>query len=529
MKGSPVDFPEHGHSPQLGSETYAESAQTEKLVALLRNQSAKLEARQCQAVWQRVAARTEMRPSWLQTLRDTLPSLWVRNAMWACAASIVLIVSIKFSLSRKQMQVAQNTQAHSIVAPAVAHTQWQLSASSHTKWSGPSDAPTKIEVAEGGRAIVASADEVMILDEKTTLAFDRGQSRRAHLVQGRVWVETLSSGQDDELELQGRGWSLRPLGTAYRVDARAAAPVVHVTRGRVALAQRDSRTTIERGQEVRDSSVQPMKDSAVEAMNEELRLAREIAAADAQTGRGQLRIETAIRGSIQIDGFNLGEGYVEAWLSQGQHEITLVKDSGVVVMSRTVDVKDGENHLITLKAKSVVHQPKTNAEPPADVVVKAPKPTVEMVERFLAAGKTEQARATAAEILSDVEQKNSAPVVHTLVAESYTRDRKFSLALRAYSDLQQQYPRSRYGEQALFMMASLELEQLQKPANAAQTFALYLKTYPRSTHREHAYLLRCRALQQLGNKTPEVQRTASAYLAEFPRGQYVDKMRRLVK
>jgi hypothetical protein len=188
-----------------------------------------------------------------------------------------------------------------------------------------------------------------------------------------------------------------------------------------------------------------------------------------------------------------------------------------------------ERALAAEEARALTPAPTSAASTPTPAVVPLDLGVeLRAIERLLARGQTAAARSRIERLRALPQAGAREPTLTTLLAESFMRERRYARARDVYRQLALRHPRGRPGADALYMAATIELEQL-GDARAAQTsLERYLARYPGGRQREGAYYLLCRALLQAGD-AERASRAAARYLSEFPRGHYRSALERLRK
>jgi ferric-dicitrate binding protein FerR (iron transport regulator) len=315
----------------------------------------------------------------------------------------------------------------------------------------------RLEVRDGGRAVLASASELVSLRGGTTLSFvEEDGAPVLRLERGRISARSIAQGVRPERPAPGAmliragAVRVRPLGTAFSVQHDPPVVTVLVVEGKVEVVPRAGVTMVlSPGQSFRGGA--PGRLAEAERRELEAELGR---AADALAPRP--------------------------------------------VRPATAPATPGPG-------------PERPAERSFDDELRA-------IERLLARGLAVQARTRAARLLERAPSSH-APLLQRLIAESHVRERRYREARDAYLRTFTRFAGTAAGAEGLFMAGSLELDQLARPREAVRRFERYLSSYRKGRQREEAHYLLCRALLAVGERE-RARRAAASYLAEFPEGRY---------
>lgn len=462
----------------------AERAQgLSRMVAELRDNSHDLSQNQLDRLCRRVAT-AERADGQREREAPRRPFLlWGLSAGALAAAAVAVVFWMAIGERGEAPRVAppaRRVAKAKVVEPAPPEiTRWQVLAQREASLERGATSQTRHRLRSGAGIDVGHKGHVL-LSNKARYLVARGGARlrvvgdeKIELRSGRLEVISAPGEASTRLVVHTAGWRVEPIGTVFSVTSRASGPRVVVSEGEVRLTSPDGRVRSIRAGEAGDQSAQA-EEAKLERLGQALRALHKA-------------------GSLEA-----------AALSAA---LTSPDKGPEPTASQPV---------VARKARSARQRGRSKDS------------TILEVEELLKRGDAAAARSRALALLSRTRSTKRRQLLRLIVAESYLREHRYAEARSHYLRAYKRGRRSSLGAEALYMVGSIELEQLGRARAAEGRFRGYLKRYRRGRQRQGAYYLLCRSLVRR-KQTPAARQCAQSYLREYPKGQFRFELSKLVE
>lgn len=511
-----------------------------RLVDLLREEQHDVPAAGMERLWKAVEPEAGRAGGWLSTGRHwrrrwVVPATAAAFLAGAAAAALLVLVP-----QRRDLPAGDVAPVGRAPASTTQARQWRVLAASglatdgRIRHAGDGLSGGSLSVTAAGRAVLYSSREIVVIEGRTVATLEQRAERPVLvLTRGSATVATrrLVGGGSvrPELEVWAGAWRVQPVGTAFTVHAETQ-PRVAVALGRVQVTDHAQRVELGSGAMLRrGDSVGELPDEARDAIARLTRVALRLARQAERRRTATLKVSSTAEQPIHVDGLGVGSGETTILLSAGEHELGLGTPDGLrLAQARQrvwISPETERSPSIQLDEPPRI-APEPSAQPRADASAAASRNTLRSIERLIASGETARAREQLRRLIRDPRQQGTRAALRTMVAESYVREERYSQAVATYHLVERNHPHDVLGAHALFMVASLQLDQLSQPRRGLQAISRYLKRYPRGQQRQEAQLFRCRALERLG-ELERARDAAREYLRDHPKGLYRAEVKRI--